>query len=53
MIINEKMWKNFQLRADKSKSLMVSYRHFTIAKSRLLRELNRIEDEKDGNIQKK
>lgn len=43
--MNEKMWNNFILRSDKYYSLKVAFRHFTIAKSKLLRILYEIEKE--------
>jgi len=44
-MINEKMWRNFQLRADDYYSLRVAFRRFIIDKSKLLSLLNKIEKE--------
>ena len=44
-VMNKKMWRNFQLRADKFYSLRVAYRRFIIDKSKLLNKLNKIEKE--------
>lgn len=43
--MNEKMWRNFQLRADEYYSLRVAFRRFIIDKSKLLIILYKIEKE--------